>query len=214
VRFGFNRNLYYSYQTTGLPVTLVAPSFSTINDNYSKKQASTSFDGRDDITWSHGAHTIKGGIEVRRVDVNEGNSADSTMTFASYTTADPYYDLAKNTYSSYVYSAALPTKGLRKTDYYDYIQDEWKLRSNLTLNSGLGYSFYGPFSEVNNKAYPYDIFSCTGNDAYGPNNPGLCKQGAQFAFPNYRDFEPRVSLTWAPDVLKNRTVSSRWLRHV
>jgi len=206
VRFGFNRNLYYSYQTTGLPVTLVAPSFSTINDNYSKKQASTSFDGRDDLTWSHAAHTVKAGIEIRRVDINEGNSADTTMTFASYTTADPDYYLANNTYSSYVYSAALPDKGLRKTDYYGYIQDEWKLRSNLTLNSGLRYSFYGPFSEVNNKAYPYDVFSCTGNDAYGPNNPGLCKQGAQFTFPNYRDFDPRVSLTWAPDALKNRTV--------
>jgi hypothetical protein len=200
VRFGFNRNLFYSYQTTGLPVTLVAPSISTINDNYSKKQASTSYDGRDDVAWSHQAHTVKAGIEVRRVQINEGNSPDATMTFASYS------DLANNIYSNYVYSAALPTKGLRKTDIYGYIQDEWKLRSNLTLNSGLRYSFYGPFSEAKNKAYPFDIYTCTGNDAYGPNNPGLCKQGAPFIFDNYLDFDPRISLAWAPEALKNRTV--------
>lgn len=205
-RFGFNRNLYYSYQTTGLPVTIVAPSLSTLNDNYSKKQASTSWDGRDDLIWSHRTHTVKAGVEIRRVDINEANSADTTMTFASYSATDPDYYLANNTYSSYIYSAALPDKGLRKTDYYGYIQDEWKLRPNLTLNSGLRYSFYGPFYEVNNKAYPFDIYSCLGTDAYGPNNPGLCKQGAQFTFPNYLNFDPRVSVTWAPAMLKNRTV--------
>jgi hypothetical protein len=206
VRFGFNRNLYSSFQTTGLPVTLVAPSISTINDNYSKKQASTSYDGRDDLTWSHQAHTVKAGIEFRRVEINEGNSADTTMTFASFTSTDPAYYLANNIYSSYLFSAALPVKGLRKTDYYGYVQDEWKLRSNLTLNSGLRYSFYSPFSEVNNKAYPFDIYSCTGSAAYGPSNPGLCKRGAQFTFPNYLDFDPRISLAWAPEMLKNRTV--------
>ena len=56
------------------------------------------------------------------MDINEDNSADTTMTFASYTSADPDYYLAQNTYSSYVFSAALQTNGLRKTDYYGYIQ--------------------------------------------------------------------------------------------
>ncbi|HWZ51883.1 MAG TPA: carboxypeptidase regulatory-like domain-containing protein [Granulicella sp.] len=200
VRFGFNRNLYVVAPTSPLSVSIIAPPFQEQYDNLSKKQASTSWDGRDDLTWSHQAHTVKAGVEIRRVGYNEQNTEDSTMTFTSYT------NLLANTYSSYSYAAALPDKGLRKVDYYGYIQDEWKLRPNLTLNSGLRYNFFGPFYEVHNKSYPFDIASCTGLDAYGPNNPGLCKQGAQFTFPNYLDFDPRISLTWAPDVLQNHTV--------
>ncbi|WP_242617697.1 TonB-dependent receptor [Edaphobacter modestus] len=200
VRFGFNRNLYVVAPTSPLTTSIIAPSFSEQYDNLGKKQASTSWDGRDDLTWSHQAHTVKAGVEIKRIDYNEQNSEDSTMTFTNY------QSLLTNTYSSYVYAAALPDKGLRKTDYFGYIQDEWKLRPNLTLNSGLRYNFFGPFYEVNSKAYPFDIASCMGTVSYGPNNPGLCKQGSQFTFPNYRDFDPRFSLVWAPDMLKNYTV--------
>jgi hypothetical protein len=200
VRFGFNRNLYVVAPTSPLTTSIVASPFSEQYDNLGKKQASTSWDGRDDLTWSHQAHTVKAGVEIKRIDYNEQNSEDSTMTFPGY------QSLLSNTYSSYVYAAALPDKGLRKTDYFGYVQDEWKLRPNLTLNSGLRYNFFGPFYEVNNKSFPFDIASCMGADSYGPNNPGLCKQGAQFTFPDYLNFDPRFSLTWAPDALKNHTV--------
>ena len=42
---------------------------------------------------------------------------------------------------------ALPPNHLRKSDYFFYAQDEYKLRPNLTLNLGLRYTIFDLFSE-------------------------------------------------------------------
>ena len=34
-----------------------------------------------------------------------------------------------------------------KTEYFGYVQDEWKIRPNLTVNLGLRYEFYNELRE-------------------------------------------------------------------
>jgi len=88
--------------------------------------------------------------------------------------------------------------GLRKTEVYAYAMDEWKLRPNLTFNLGLRYSFYNVFHDVLGRAIPFDFASCGAK--------GFCGAGAGFGNPNKLDLDPRISLTWAPDVLRGKTV--------
>ena len=88
--------------------------------------------------------------------------------------------------------------GMRKTAFYSYAEDEWKVRPNLTLNLGLRYSFYNVFHEVNGKAIPFDFATC------GPG--GFCAPGASFGNANKLDIDPRVSVAWAPAALHGRTV--------
>ena len=91
-----------------------------------------------------------------------------------------------------------PINGLRKTQFYGYVQDEFKWRPNFTLNLGLRYSYFGIFHEVQGRGNPFDFATC------GPQ--GYCGVGASFGPPNYNDFDPRISFAWAPARYGGKTV--------
>jgi outer membrane receptor protein involved in Fe transport len=38
--------------------------------------------------------------------------------------------------------------GLDKISYFGYVQDEWRVQPNLTVNVGLRYEFYNTFHEI------------------------------------------------------------------
>lgn len=193
-KFGFNRgNVYTTNQSSlGLPYAVSVPGFTTLSNNQYKIGVGNSFSYIDNMTLIRGAHTIKSGVEVRRIQLNQGNTPSGTVTFSSLA------NFAVNSVSSATYAGELPVNGLRKTEVYAYAQDEWKLRQNLTSIAGLRYSFYNRFHEVFDKAIPFDFGSC------GPQ--GFCGAGAEFSQPNILDVDPRISLTWAPAAYQGKTV--------
>lgn len=193
-KFGFNRgNVYTTNQSTlGLPYAVSVAGFTTLPTNQYKLGVGNSFSFLDNATWIHGAPTVKTGVEIRRIQLNQGNTASGTVSYASAAS------FAKNAVSSATYAAALPVNGLRKTEVYAYAQDEWKVQPNLTLNLGLRYSFYNRFHEVLGRAIPFDFATCGA--------AGFCGAGAEFGRPNVRDVDPRVSVMWSPLATHGRTV--------
>jgi hypothetical protein len=189
-QLGFNRNTFIQNQQTGSPYNFSITGFTTLSENYSKAQIPTSFSGNDTITLSRGAHTIKAGVDIRFVMYNEANSVDGT---ASYTSAP---NLLANKLDSILITAALPDKGLRKTQYAGYLQDQWKLSKTFTLNLGMRYNYFAPLHEQHNSEDPFDLASCG----------GYCGIGTTFYFPNTKDFDPRVSFAYSPDVFRGNTV--------
>jgi hypothetical protein len=193
-KFGFDRgNVYTTNQSTlGLPTAIAVSGFTTLSNDEFKTGVGNSFSYIDNVTWTHGSHTLKFGVEVRRIQLNQGNTANGTVTFSS--TAG----LLANSVSSASYANPLPVNGLRKTELYSFAQDEWKLRPNLTLNLGVRYTFYNLFHEVFGKAIPFDFATCGA--------VGFCGAGASFGNPNTFDIDPRISLAWSPSVFHGNTV--------
>jgi hypothetical protein len=189
-QLGFNRNTFIQNQQTGSPYNFSITGFTTLSENYSKAQIPTSFSGNDTMTLIRGAHTIKAGVDIRFVMYNEANSVDGT---ASYTSAA---NLLANKLDSILITAALPDKGLRKTQYAGYLQDQWKLNKTFTLNVGMRYNYFAPLREQHNSANPFDLASCG----------GYCGMGTTFYFPNTKDFDPRVSFAYSPDMFHGNTV--------
>ncbi len=190
VQFGFNRNTYLQTQVTGLPYNLSVTGFTTIAENYDKAQVPTTYSGIDTVTLTRGQHTVKAGVDIRRVQLNSSNSLDGTL---SYTTES---SLLLNRLNSIQVSAPVTPRGLRKVQMAAYAQDQWKATSNLTLNYGLRYNYFGPFYEAHNNADPFDIATCG----------GYCGIGAPFGNRNVLDFDPRLSLAYSPAALGGRSV--------
>ena len=191
-KFGFNRGTANTFDInqTGVPYAFAISGLSSLNNNKVSIGVGNSFSEIDNLTWIKGRHTLKAGVEIRRIQLNQGNSESGTVTFAQTATLSATQAFAANQVSTASLNGALPINGLRKTTYYGYIQDEFKVRPNFTLNLGLRYSFFNIFHEVQGRANPFDFATC------GPQ--GFCGVGASFGQPNYGDLDPRIAFAWAP----------------
>ncbi len=193
-KFGFNRgttDTTYLNETGSLYAISVA-GLTSLNNGRISTGVGNTFSGIDDLAWVKGRHVVKAGVEVRRVQMNQGSSAYGTVSFNSLT------NFAANEAYKASITGVYPVNGLRKTDYFGYLQDEFKWRPNFTLNLGVRYNVFGIFSEVLGRGNPFDFATC------GP--AGYCGVGASFGPGNYGDVDPRFALTWAPAVFRGKTV--------
>ena len=105
----------------------------------------------DNFSLTRDRHIIKMGVEVRRVFTNPGSSADGSLSFTNRDT------FMQNQLDTASVTTALPLKKLRKTQTFSFVQDEYKVSTNLTLMLGLRYQFFGVFSEKYGRAVPFDF---------------------------------------------------------
>lgn len=189
-KFGTNQMVSHSYNQTPFPYVVNVSGFSGLNSSSTSNQDGRTFSWIDNLSVVRGRNIVKAGVEIRRVEINEGNSFTGTLTYNSIS------DFETNTLDTAAYTALLPLKRMRKTSYYGYVQDEFKLRPNLTLTGGARYEFYNDFHEATGRAIPFDFLTCG----------GFCLPNAPFLFPAKDNIDPRAGLAWAPERFRNRTV--------
>lgn len=185
-KVGFNRSTAFTIDInhTEIPYAVSVSGFTGLSNNRVSTGVGNSFSELDNITWTHGRHTVKAGVEVRRVQLNQGNTEAGTIAYASTAALDA------NKVSTATLNGALPVNGLRKTEFFGFVQDEFRWKRNFNLNLGVRYSFFNLFHEEQGRANPFDFATC------GPQ--GFCGVGKSFGQPNYGDIDPRVAFAWAP----------------
>jgi len=190
-KFGFNRATSNSYNysaTSSVYQVAIAtgpgPGFITQNYEYNSIYAGNSFSWIDELTWIHGRHTFKTGVEIRHIQLNQNSGEHGKVTFTTLET------LAANKVNRATLTGALPINDLRKNWIIGYAQDDFKMRPNFTWNLGVRYTVFQIFSEAHGKGNPFDFATC------GPQ--GFCGVGASFGHQNYGDFDPRVGFAWSP----------------
>jgi hypothetical protein len=105
---------------------------------------------------------------------------------------------------------------LRRTFYMPYFQDEWKVTPTLTLTAGLRWEYYGVANEATNRTTVFDLNQfhgvCLGSGSFnvapnpGPINTPPCPRNPPLYNPNYKNFDPRIAVAWAPSALHGKTV--------
>ncbi len=166
------------------------PGLTTLNQEADSVKSPTTYTFKDDFTWIHGAHTLKAGVEIKRVAYNYSQASQNALVYSSLT------NFETNHLDQVNLLGGVPMHGLLKTMEFGYVEDAWKLRPNLTIDLGLRYEFFSVFHEQYGRSLAFDLGSCG----------GFCPQGSQFTFPNTTDFEPRVGFAWAPKFLGGKTV--------
>lgn len=189
-KFGTNQMVSHTYNLTQNPYTVSVSGFSPLNTSETTNQDGRTFAWMDNVSLVHGRNVFKAGVEIRRIEINEGNSFYGTLTYNSLA------DFEANNLDSATYIALLPLKRMRKTSYFGYVQDEFKLRPNLTINAGLRYEFYNDFHEATGRAIPFDFQTCG----------GFCAPNAAFLFPAKDNLDPRLGIAWAPDRSRGNTL--------
>ncbi|HEX4810605.1 MAG TPA: carboxypeptidase-like regulatory domain-containing protein [Bryobacteraceae bacterium] len=182
-KFGVNQEIYHSANVSQSPLTVTVSQFSSLTGNSSSDAAAKTFSNLDDLSWIRGKHIFKLGYEIRWIQMNQGSSQSGTLTYNSPTL------MAANQADNATYISQLPLKRLRKTQYWGYLQDEYKATQRLTITIGIRYNFFNAFHEVNNRAIPFDFASC------GPG--GYCPRGSDFSFPRYNDIDSRIGVAWS-----------------
>jgi Carboxypeptidase regulatory-like domain len=108
------------------------------------------FSGGDDLSWTHGNHTLKIGGVITRVQINVNQvsyAAGSSFLVFAGTNATASNALTNYLLGSSIFGYADPPgfansdRYFREIDMAPYFQDDWRVKSNLTLNIGLRYDY-------------------------------------------------------------------------
>jgi len=205
-----NRSPYHNPQASVLPYAVNTNSnFTSINNNSADIEVGTTFGFIDNLTWTHGRHTFKTGMEIRRIRLNQGQTENNTLNFGD----NQSLVAAQLTNVSFI--APWCCHKYRRTFYMPYFQDEWKVSSTFTANLGIRWDYYGVAHVPDNRTTVFDFNqfhgACLGSGSFNkpfpaPINTPACPQNPELYGANDRNFDPRVSFAWAPAALHDRTV--------
>ena len=204
-----NRSPYHNPQASVLPYAVNTDNFTGINNNTEDVEIGTTFGFIDNLTWTHGRHTFKTGMEIRRIRLNQGQTADNALTFGDNDS------LVAASVTKLNFIAPWCCHKLRRTMYMPYFQDEWKVTPTFTVNLGIRWDYYGVANEPDHRTTVFDVNqfhgACLGSGSLNtpfpvPINTPPCPTNPTLYEPNYRNFDPRVSFAWAPSSLHGKTV--------
>ena len=209
-----NRAPFINPQASPLTYAVQTNDWITVNNDNADHEVGTTYGAIDNLTFVRGRHTFKTGMEIRRVRLNQGKTADNTLNFADNSgTANTGFTEA--TLYGISFTAPWCCHKFRRTFYLPYFQDEWKVTPNLTLNLGLRWEYYGVANEADNSTTVFDLNEfhgvCLGSGSINgpfptPINTPACPKSPALYNADYKNFDPRIGVAWAPGALHGKTV--------
>ena len=146
----------------------------------------------DHISYTAGKHALKFGGEIHRDGVRNaayGNSRGS-ITFLGGI-LNPASTQLEDFFAGFPFKASVevgdPTLHLHNWAYAAFLQDDWRIARNLTLNLGLRYEYSSVVQEDHNLLGNFDP------------NVGLIQVGKQISHlynPDHKNFGPRMGFAW------------------
>ncbi len=168
----------------------------------------------DDAFWTHGAHTIKFGGSVERMDYNEQTfqNPGGRYIFNNGSGVTPLNRIEQflagmpSHYEAGLLNIVDEPREFRQTTLGLYAQDDWKFKSNLTFNIGLRYEPSTVLADaqgrITNLPTIYSTAPICGTQftAPIPAQPGSSCSGVGPYYKNdtLHNFEPRVGFAWDP----------------
>jgi hypothetical protein len=169
-------------------------------------QPNTTYMASDVFSKASGRHTWKFGGEFRYLQVNERNFANPNggFTFDGTVTGVDVADflLGATSTTNAPYTQAAEQFLDSRTRYGGaFVQDSWKVKSNLTLNLGLRWEVSMPWYDTQGKIQTFvpgeqsTVFPLSPQGLVFPGDPGIPKT---LAPTKYNNVGPRLGLAYSP----------------
>ena len=155
--------------------------------------------------WSHRRHTVTYGGDFRRQEFNQFSQGNARGSFA-FTGANSGSALAGFLFgvpdtSTIAFGNA--DKYFRQSVYDGYVSDDWRIRPELTIMTGMRWDYAQPLTELKGRLVNLDIpagFTAVapvlGSSPTGPLT-GM-HYPSSLVHPDRTRFQPRVAASWRP----------------
>jgi outer membrane receptor protein involved in Fe transport len=209
VGFGFNRNVVIAFSTLsainpaasdtslgfnpGSPVGII-----TVGSNVTQFSGGlgaiseyrfhyNSYQVHDNLAWTRNRHSLKFGFYAERIQSNQFTQGASPNGFFTFGGLKSFLQNQPSTFQTLLGTSRTP-RDLRQTIYSGYVQDDYKFKSNLTVNLGLRYETTTVPTETAGQLATLVNFTDTTPHLGSP----------YFSNPTRRNFAPRVGFSWDP----------------
>ncbi len=200
----------------GLP-TLNITNFAGLSNTTPSELINQTISFSDFVAYRHKKHNIRLGLDVRRVHADSigGNDPLGQFTFTGYATESPadkaagtsattgsgFADFLLGLPQSTAIQAGLYKIYLRENVYDWYATDDFRVASNWTLNYGVRYEYFAPYTEKNNRLVNLDHNAdFTEVDPVEPGQTGEFegKFPSSLIEPDRAMYAPRFGFAWRP----------------
>ncbi len=163
---------------------------------YSPFQGGTNiFTLSDTLNFIRGKHDIKVGIGIRANQMNVGTEAfqDGFWIPLGFYSGNPQADFLMGLTNVALHDQTFngPVTGRRWKIFRPFVQDDWRLTEDLTLNLGLAWDLTSPISEAHNRLANYDPYK---NELLVAGQNGVSHSAGIER--DWTAFEPRIGLAW------------------
>jgi hypothetical protein len=193
-----------------LPIMAVAGLFSLgFSADGPQPRVQNTYQVVDNFSKVKGHHTFKAGFNMDRLQINNPfyNNLNGTYQFFAsgpFTTGNAGADFLLGIPSSYTQGSGSVIRA-RGQEYYSYVQDQWQVKSNLTLTMGVAWDIETPFTNLYAHGEVLDAFHPGQQSTVFPSAPvGLVFPGDKGvnqyggATVHYNHFAPRLGFAWSP----------------
>jgi hypothetical protein len=196
-------------ESCGMTSFLMSSYMSLGDRGYAPYQGGTNvYSVSDTLDLIRGKHNIRFGATYRANEMNIRNNAfqDGFAVEAGLTTGDDVGDVLLGSFGVFAAHDQTflgATVGRRYKLIRPFVQDDWRVTSNLTVNIGLAWALVTPESEIEHRQSNFDIVNLKWYVPKG--SPGLtgCTNcvtsdgyaGIQF---DKSALEPRIGVSWKP----------------
>ena len=169
--------------------------------------AQNTYEIQDTLVKTLGAHTIRYGASLRWEQDNDNLSAASRpdyvfngiWNYANDATIDEAIAVDPNTGG-----VANGQRYFRDKDIAAFVQQDWKVSPNFTINAGLRWEYFGPL---------YNKGSLVNEPVFGSTSDNFLTAATlapvnHLFNSNYNNWSPRVGFNWSPAAANNKLVLS------